>query len=152
MNDLAQNVVTCAVTATVTAFLVLNSVDCQPHEPPEQYNIFGGREIRTSLPAENANQSMTWVLYDEDNNFRDFNFLWDGTVDIPGALQLDHQTHKPHGEWRWHWTSDDQGAPVLKGWPTLWPADASVEIEVAPGVVYRFTAEGLVLPSGAVLR
>lgn len=125
------------------------SKECQAQET---YNVFGGSALHWSIPHDGANQSISWSIHDQDGNFRDFNMLWDGTLDVPGAIQLDHQATKSHGEWRWHWTSDDQGAPVLKGWPTLWPAGASVELEVAPGVVYRFTGEGLVLPSGRVLR
>lgn len=145
--NLRQELTLYATIAAACAAFVYSA----PSESQQRHNVWGGDALHWKLPPTESRQTISWSLHGPDNEFRDLNLLWDGTLDVPGALQLDHQDVKGFGAWRWHWTTTDTGTPRLRGYPTAWPDGVEVEIEVAPGVRFLFTEKGLILPSGAVL-
>lgn len=81
-------------------------------------NILGGSSytfISPHIPG--IAGIMSWVVYDAANNQRDMNLLPDGTLDIPGAIQLDNQQVPDFAEYRLFYSITTGGAAWQRDYP-----------------------------------
>lgn len=75
-----------------------------------------GGSLTTFTQADDGDDGiMSWTVWDAAGNLRDMSLLWTGVLDIPGAINLDHQTTPAFGGFKIEWGIDVFNNPILIG-------------------------------------